>query len=1021
MLYKHSKKGNSLDEKIFKNPPSEYRGAPFWAWNCTLEKDELLRQIGILKEMGFGGFHMHTRSGMNSPYLSEEFMELVKACEKKAEQEGMYAYLYDEDRWPSGSAGGMVTKNPENRAKFISLTKKEKEDAVDKEEGIKTGKPYLIGCYDVVLSPEGYLTEYRKIEPTAAAEGAKWYAYVCTPKESGWYNNQTYIDILSEKAAEDFIKITYDAYDRAVGEHFDKTVPSMFTDEPQYTFVFTDGTAKSENDLTLAWTTDFDDTFCAAYGYSLIDFIPEVRWDKKGGAATVRYHYFNHLADRFAGGFVKSCGDWCSRHGISFTGHLDNEPTLHSQTEGIGDAMRSYKHFQIPGIDMLCNWLEISTAKQAQSAVHQYGREGMLSELYGVTGWAFDFRGHKYHGDWQAALGVTLRVPHLSWVSMKGSAKRDYPASISYQSPWYKEYSYIEDHFARLAAVLTRGAARVNVGVIHPIESYYMIYGADDLFALKKNDAQKQFDEIISRLLFGQIDFDFLCEAILPELCKSAEDGLSVGEMNYSAVVVPELITIRKTTLNILTDFSRRGGKLIFIGDCPKAVDGRYSSEAEALYNSSLHVSSASPELLELLRDERTISLSLDDGQPASDYIYTQRTEGEDTYFFIANAKYDTNPDVVEKHTMRIELCGEFSPVILNTLTGDTESCIFSYENGNTVILKDVYQSDSILIRAKSGKGECKAAKKNEGIIKKEIKFLKPVSYNREEDNVLLLDIAEWSEDGVTYNEAEEVLRIDVAVRAKHNLPFADGQDIQPWAMEPEKPSIFPRLRFTFESDCEIPVKLGFEEAEEIIFNGEKLKISADGYYVDKSIHTIKLGLTKKGKNELIVKVPVSNRLSIEAFYLLGDFDVSVSGCACRISLPSDKIGFGSITNQGMPFYGGNILYKAEFETDTDGMAEIEICHYRGALLEVSIDGGEYKRLAFAPYTVSFDNVSAGRHTLNIRFFGNRNNTFGSLHMCDAHEDWLGPDAWYKKGSRWSYEHMLLKTGVLSTPVIKIK
>ena len=33
---------------------------------------------------------------------------------------------------------------------------------------------------------------------------------------------------------------------------------------------------------------------------------------------------------------------------------------------------------------------------------------------------------------------------------MAGEAKRDYPASIHYQSPWWKEYSYVEDHFASL-------------------------------------------------------------------------------------------------------------------------------------------------------------------------------------------------------------------------------------------------------------------------------------------------------------------------------------------------------------------------------------------------------------------------------------------------------------------------------------------------------------------------------------------------------------------------------------------
>ena len=133
------------------------------------------------------------------------------------------------------------------------------------------------------------------------------------------------------------------------------------------------------------------------------------------------------------------------------------EPTLHSQSCALGETMRSYRAFAVPGIDMLCGRMEFSTAKQCQSAVHQFGREAMLSELYGVTNWDYDFRGHKFQGDWQAALGVTIRVPHLSWVSMAGEAKRDYPASINYQSPWYKEYKYIENLFARLNTALTRG------------------------------------------------------------------------------------------------------------------------------------------------------------------------------------------------------------------------------------------------------------------------------------------------------------------------------------------------------------------------------------------------------------------------------------------------------------------------------------------------------------------------------------------------------------------------------------
>ena len=111
-----------MEQAIFENPPVQYRGAPFWAWNTVLDKEELIWQIDRLKEMGFGGFFMHSRSGMSTEYLSKAFMDLVHACVDHAKEIGMLSYLYDEDRWPSGFAGGYVTRNSEYRQKTICLS-----------------------------------------------------------------------------------------------------------------------------------------------------------------------------------------------------------------------------------------------------------------------------------------------------------------------------------------------------------------------------------------------------------------------------------------------------------------------------------------------------------------------------------------------------------------------------------------------------------------------------------------------------------------------------------------------------------------------------------------------------------------------------------------------------------------------------------------------------------------------------------------------------------------------------------
>ena len=107
MLYSRSQ--SELEQTLFENPTSEYRGAPFWAWNGDLKPDELKRQIGWLQEMGFGGFHMHCRTGLVTPYLSEEFFQLIQTCVDEAKDRKMLDLLFDEDRWPSGAACGIFT------------------------------------------------------------------------------------------------------------------------------------------------------------------------------------------------------------------------------------------------------------------------------------------------------------------------------------------------------------------------------------------------------------------------------------------------------------------------------------------------------------------------------------------------------------------------------------------------------------------------------------------------------------------------------------------------------------------------------------------------------------------------------------------------------------------------------------------------------------------------------------------------------------------------------------------------
>ena len=121
MLYKR-KDEKRLDPKLFEDPSSEYRGFPFWAWNGKVDDGEVVSQVGIFKEMGFGGFHMHVRQGLETEYLGKGFMNTVKECVQKAKELDLYACLYDEDRWPSGAAGGLLTSDKRYRQRHLLMT-----------------------------------------------------------------------------------------------------------------------------------------------------------------------------------------------------------------------------------------------------------------------------------------------------------------------------------------------------------------------------------------------------------------------------------------------------------------------------------------------------------------------------------------------------------------------------------------------------------------------------------------------------------------------------------------------------------------------------------------------------------------------------------------------------------------------------------------------------------------------------------------------------------------------------------
>ena len=1040
-------------EESFANPGAIYRDTPFWSWNSKLEQAQLNRQIEVFSKMGMGGYHMHSRTGMATEYLSEEFMDRVGDCVEEAKKHNMLAWLYDEDRWPSGAAGGYVTRNPKFRARHLEIHFKPLETPPDLNND-NSGR--LLSAYLVRLDDDGLLAEYRQCpEDEFVPEGFfKIYCYLVLASKSHWYNDQTYVDTLNPDAVREFVKITHEKYLSKVGDDFNTTIPAIFTDEPQFTRKVDLTFAREQKVLSMPYTDDFDDSYRQTYGAEFLPTVPELVWNLPGGRySQARYRYHDHVTERFVNGFFKVVSDWCQEHNLRNTGHLMAECDLFSQILYLGEAMRNYRSFIIPGIDMLYDTTEYATAKQAQSVSRQDGRGALLSELDGVTDWDFNFMGHKGHGDWQAALGVTVRVPHLSWVSMAGEAKRDYPASISYQSPWHEKYGIIADHFGRVNAAMTRGEAVVHVAVVHPIESYWLFWGPADQSMSARTQAEENFANIVNWLLHGLIDFDFVSESLLPGQGAHVEGKeLVVGQMRYRSIIVPPTVTLRKSTLDILESFQAAGGDVIFAGDVATHCDALPSDRPAEIASKCRRIMFSQDAILKALEDSRELKI-VDSAvglyaTSQMNLLYQMREEADGTryIFIVRHERYG-----MVQSPYRVMLKGNWQLDYLDTSNGAITPIEARHERGWTVLETEIYPHGHLLLRMKPSDASVgvpipRYPVKGSDLEKATVARVEgwDLSYTLDEPNVLMLDQAKWRVDDGEWQPREEILRLDNKARNLMGIGDKSGNIVQPWVY-PVSDKVHGKLAMLFEIECECPVEGAFLAAEQpekskFTLDGRSLEFTDCGWWTDECVRKSPLPKLDAGKHLLIVERNYMDDTNIERLYVLGDFGVEVRGSKSVIVPMSKYLHWGDLTTQGLPFYGGNVTYHANFTLANDvadaairfpsrqndiykdccgtqAAKEIDFASFRGTLVSVSVDGRETGDIAFSPYQLKLGPLSAGRHEISFKLYGSRINCFGAVHLT-GRIFWVGPNAWRTNGDGFTYDYTIVSFGIFKSPML---
>ncbi len=1001
--------------KFEKNPNGSYRAVPFWSLNGKLNKNELLSQIKTLKNMGFGGVFIHSRTGLKTEYMGKEWLGLTADCADECKRENMDAWLYDEDRWPSGTCGGYVTEDPNYRMRFISarIMPRDEFDLHDcaadyiASFAVKlTGKEYeLYSEYNMPeysgMSIADYFPVHNKCEIPEGYLGMIFGIELMKPNE--FYNDFTYADTMNTSATDRFIELTHEKYAKACGEKFGDSIKGIFTDEPHRGPLLNGFGITNENALyMLPYTGELFSLYRKLFGEDLSALLPELYFNTEGNEfSRTMWRYVETLQRLFINNFAKPVHEWCEKNNLLVTGHILHEDTLSAQTTMSGSIMRYYEHMDYPGLDNLGSQNTCFPAVIAVNSVaKQTGKKRVLSELYGCTGWKTTFDEYKQMGDWQAAFGVNVRCPHLSWYTMKGEAKRDYPASINKQANWHKEYRAVEDYFARLGYALGNANSVTETLVITPVESawgmshlgtYVNSFGVRD----KKYAAlEEDFFNITNALVYGNIDFDYGDEEMMSRLCKTGKDDrgayVKLGKMTYRSVVLPAMVNIRKSTVNILNEFTALGGKVIAAKHMPEYLDGERATVK--LSSTVADISS----LVSELKSARTAYVQSD----GKFYSAIKAKGGEYLYFAV-------NGDARKGADAKIIVRGEFNAEKFDLRTGETVGIRFTHSGGNTVVEHCFAAGEELLLHFTHKKvAPCKTSEYgNEFVLDK------PSGYKLSRPNALVLDRAAAYVNG-EYFDTDELLRLDRKLRDKFGLRYRGGSMVQPWYKEKFGGDEYSRtvcelkLEFTFNADyAPENAKLMAEDYGSIAFalNGVKIDGRGEQSETDEcfTVASIPAGAIKRGENKLTAEFDFSDSADIENIYILGDFGV-IAGNPCTVTKLPDSLGLSDVTLQGLPFYAGTVTY--EFDC-ADGEYEVSVPEYYAACLKF----GDTV-CAFSPATHT---ASAENGKLCVSAVLTPKNMFGPLHELPAYNGICGPENFHTGLHQWTDDYALIPQGIL--------
>jgi hypothetical protein len=985
---KESGSGFRYIQKNFQDPPSAYRPAPFWVWNDEITREKIREQLLEFKEAGMGGVFIHPRMGMITEYLSEEWYELYKYSLDVCDSLDMLLYLYDENAFPSGFAGGHVpAEYPEayNQGNGLQMH-------VLQQLSLSAGSDY-----DLILryEKEKFLNITDKWENYLTVSG-NYFAFSKTYFQTGdpWFGGFTYADLLLEGMTEKFIDITFKGYNQHLSHAYGNRIPAVFSDETR---------VRPTELNSVRWTPGFFELFEKKWGYDLRNHLPSLLLEIGDDWEKVRHNYYTLIGDLLIERWAKPYYHYAESLGLDWTGHYYEHDWPSPKNGGDWAALAAWQH--MPGIDLLFNhyaedeisgWLSQfgshRAVRELSSVANQMGRKRSISETYGAAGWQFNFKDMKRIADWQYALGVNFLNQHHSFMTIKGARKRDYPPSFSYHSSWWPYYRVFGDYYGRLSLALSVGQQLNDILVVAPTSSAWMYYSPVEN-APGYLEVGLSFQKFILELELAKLEYDIASERNLQEFAKIDEKGQVVfGHRVYRELILPpDIRTIESSTFELINELLQKGKTIHYAGKIPDRIDGKPDLRLRNIFeNTKAQWNKIENYDVSHFTEQQTIQFTQCIPQKAR--AFHRRMHLDDgEILFIANIN-----DTLSFKSTLVTKGAEI--IYLDALKGDLYTYPSTEEGGKLKFDIDLEPTESALFfirhRAKSGFTE-KAQKK---IPAREIRMEK-LTIQREQPNTLTLDYADFEIAGQKWKNLYLLHGVDSAFRKHgfvHGNPWHRAVQYKKRILERDTFSIGTGYKATFEintaslpdealSDIRAVIERG--NLWNVKINGKEVIPKAGEWWLDRDFGVFSIGpWMQNGINQLEVSInPMSVHAELEPIYILGNFSLENHEKGWTL-MPAGELKTGDWAQQGMPMYAGEVSYSTSWAVSAEEKEKMDVCYvqmneWHGIMATVKVNGADAGIIGWPPYNLEIkEYLKSGENTITVTVFGSLKNMMGPHH-----------------------------------------